>query len=367
MLRRIALVAGMFVWSLWSLLPACGQDPVVGQTFGRGVHAYYAGDYYRAYDLLSAAIRGGTTDPRAWYFRGLVYLRLGREDEAKQDFAEGAKRELTDVERTFQISRSLERVQGADRALLEQYRTEARMLAMQRAEEQRKARYEQLRREEARVLLQPQAPGPGSSVPFGTPPSTAPGAKGEPGQPPTEPFEVEPAPAKAATMPEVDPFAPVPTEEPAPGAKSAPAGQMPAEKPGAAEEEPFGGPPPAVPKPAAKKPAAKGPAAEEEEEPFGAPPPAVPKPAARKPAAKAPAAKEEEEPFGAPPPAVPKPGAKPSGAAPPGDEAMDEDVFGAGPSSKPAAKKTAPKKSPAKKATQPQGSPFGADPFGGNQ
>lgn len=335
MVRRFAFLAGMLVWSLFCLAPVYCQDPVVGQTFGRGVHAYYSGDYQRAYDLLSAAIRGGTTDPRAWYFRGLVYLRLGREDEAKQDFAEGAKRELTDVDRTFHISRSLERVQGRDRALLEQYRTEARMVAMQRAEEQRKARYEQLRREESRVTLgkQPQAPGtPTSDVPFGTPAAKVPGATGDASHRASEPFEVEPAPAKAATMPEVDPFAPVPTEEPKPAAKAAAPEEMPTETPAAEEEEPFGAPAPAVPKPAAKKPAAKVPAV------------------------------EEEDPFGAAVPAVPKPGAK-KAAAPAGDEAMDEDVFGAGPAGKPATKKVSPRKTPARKATEPQGSPFGADPF----
>ena len=56
--------------------------------YGAGVHAYYAGDYSRAHELLTSAIGPAATtrDPRMYYFRGLCYLRLGRDEEAKQDF-----------------------------------------------------------------------------------------------------------------------------------------------------------------------------------------------------------------------------------------------------------------------------------------
>jgi tetratricopeptide (TPR) repeat protein len=61
--------------------------------YGNGVHGYFAGAYDRAYEDFSSAIEAGSTDPRAWYFRGLAALKLGRSDEAEADFAEGARRE----------------------------------------------------------------------------------------------------------------------------------------------------------------------------------------------------------------------------------------------------------------------------------
>ena len=104
--------------------------------------------------LLTSVIASAANDPRALYFRGLTCLRLGREDEAKQDFQQGGKLEAKDLERTYNVSRALERIQGPDRMLLEQFRAEARALEFQRAEQLRKDRYEALRREEERVLQQ---------------------------------------------------------------------------------------------------------------------------------------------------------------------------------------------------------------------
>jgi mono/diheme cytochrome c family protein len=54
----------------------------VAASYGAGVHAYYDGNYQTAYDALTAAIEAGTLDPRAYYFRGLTALKLGRLDEA---------------------------------------------------------------------------------------------------------------------------------------------------------------------------------------------------------------------------------------------------------------------------------------------
>ena len=175
MFRRLAVLVGGSL--LLCTAPVRAQDAVSSQMYGAGVHAYFAGDYRRAYELLTSAIGPNSTsrDPRMYYFRALTFQHLGRDDDAKQDFQQGAKLEMTITDQTYNVSRALERVQGTDRQQLEQYRVTARVVAQQQAEEQNRARYEQQKREESRVLLnqsQPSSavPGPAApppDVPFG--------------------------------------------------------------------------------------------------------------------------------------------------------------------------------------------------------
>jgi len=243
MARKLAVLVGG--WFLLSAGPVAAQAPVSGQLYGTGVHAYFTGDYGRARELLTSAVKTDGQDPRAWYFRGLACLKLGAPEDAKGDFQQGSKLESADQDRMYNISKALERVQGADRKVLEQYRAAARLKAYERANEERKARYEALRREESRVLQQP--PGsppvpPGSKVPvapdvrFG---ETGPAPKPAPPTPPAAPAKPEgnifdEPPAKPAT----------PTPPPAPAGKSTapPAAtspfepDAPAEKPAAAKK-----------------------------------------------------------------------------------------------------------------------------------
>ena len=78
-----------------SMGPARADEPLaVASSYGAGVHAYYDGDYQTAYDALTAAIEAGSLDPRAYYYRGLASIKLGRaDDEIDGDFSEGASRE----------------------------------------------------------------------------------------------------------------------------------------------------------------------------------------------------------------------------------------------------------------------------------
>lgn len=116
------------------------DDPVLTSAYGTGVHAYHAGDYQRSYDDLTAVIDGGSSDPRAFYFRGLAALKLGRIDEAEADFAAGATREAAAVG-SWNVPRSLERIQGEDRLRLERHRARARVALMQRRREAIVRRY----------------------------------------------------------------------------------------------------------------------------------------------------------------------------------------------------------------------------------
>ena len=150
MFRRIVLLvvagASLCAGSMFA------QDVVLGQKYGLGVHAYFAGDAVKAYEQLTDAIDSGSKDPRAFYFRGLAYLKLGRTQEANLDFQKGADLESRDTNKFYNVAKSLERVQGAARMALENFRVEARMAVYAEAERMRKARYEAIQREEQRVL-----------------------------------------------------------------------------------------------------------------------------------------------------------------------------------------------------------------------
>jgi hypothetical protein len=247
MFRRIVLlVGGLASLSAGSLL---AQDAVLGQRYGAGVHAYFSGDYVKAFEQLTSAIKAGSTDPRAFYFRGLAYLQLGRSQEAAQDFKKGSELESKDSNKFYSVSKALERVQGPSRVTLENYRVEARLAALEQAEKLRKARYEAIQREESRVLRQesfaPEAvktPEPAAAPPaaevapedlFGAPEEkaaekgakklTRPGKKAEAAD---EAAGAKPAEAAAG---EDNPFT-------GPGAK--PAGKADAAKPAEGEKQP---------------------------------------------------------------------------------------------------------------------------------
>ena len=211
--------------------------------YGGGVHAYFAGDYARSHDDLSSAIQGGIDDPRAWYFRGLAALQLGRIDEAEADFTEGAERESR-AAGMWPVSRSLERVQGPERLQLERHRIRARVAALQRDREAVKRRYSGIEEAQPELLRRirpverlpaakenpfadrPAAePTPAASVPAPADESAADplAAPAEPAEPAAEAEATEPAEPAAEKE---DPF----------GAPSEPAAE---EKP-AAEADPFG-------------------------------------------------------------------------------------------------------------------------------
>jgi len=278
---KIAVVVSLVLLCAGSLL---ADEVLLGQIYGTGVHAFNEGDYVGAYNALTSAIKGGSNDPRAYYFRGLAYLRLGRDDEAKADFAKGAELEVADSVNEYPVNRSLERIQGKPRQLLESYRLNVHAVAVQRQEAARQARYEQRAAAEQDVLRRvapAQLPaGPARPIP------SAPAAEKA-----VNPFEpaAEPAPAKPAVEVEKNPFepAPKPAEKPAaeaPGTNPFGEPTPPATKAGG-EADPFGGPaaqtpPQTMPKPT---PAESG-------DPFGNP---VPAPATEKPAEPA------ANPFGA--------------------------------------------------------------------
>lgn len=166
MSRRLPLL----VWGFCLLLAttAAAQNRVLNELYGNGVHAFNSYDYEAALSLLSEAIDNGSKDPRAYYYRGLSQLRMGRQTDAESDFQLGAELEVADVDRFYNVSKSLERIQGRQRAMLERFRSEARLMAYQSLERRRIDRYERIRDAESEVLL-PDSSGDGAPLPPAVP------------------------------------------------------------------------------------------------------------------------------------------------------------------------------------------------------
>jgi hypothetical protein len=211
------------------VVAAGDMPPALAVGYGNGVHAYHAGDYQCSYDELTSVIEAGSNDPRAFYFRGLAALKLGRTDEAEADFRQGANLEADGVGGRA-LSRALERVQGCDRLKLEHFRAEARVSAVQRDREAIRQRYSDIHEAEPEVLRRrrPEAKAPAE-------PLKAPAAKQRPA--PTdgeEPMEEEAAAEPAAESGEE------PAEEPADEKPAAEPGDEPAAEEPADTSDPFG-------------------------------------------------------------------------------------------------------------------------------
>lgn len=211
---------------------AVAQTAVLNEMYGRGVHQYYAGNYTKAYDLLSAAIDNGIEDPRAYYFRGIVARSTGRLEQAKGDWYAGAQLEAAGKIQGS-IGRALSRYQGHGRLKLEEIRQQARLQALASGAERSRQRYGSGQRSEpadpSQQPADPQAqPAPQPQAPVTPPPTPPVAADDNPFADDAEgPAQVE---SEDALQDAVDS---VPSEAPseAPADGDAPAG----------EDDPFGG------------------------------------------------------------------------------------------------------------------------------
>ncbi|HEV3343885.1 MAG TPA: tetratricopeptide repeat protein [Pirellulales bacterium] len=192
-------------WTFFVCEHASAQADVLNELYGSGVHAYNAGQYRDAYDDLTMAMRSGSQDPRAYYYRGLAYLKLGRPQEAQGDFKKAASLEMADTDHFYPVSKSLERVQGSARTQIERYRSQARLVAFQTRERRRFERYERIRKNEPNVLMPQEAtemPKEPAEEPDAEQPAPAPAEKE-----PAEDMPAEDMPADEAAEKSDDPFA----------------------------------------------------------------------------------------------------------------------------------------------------------------
>ena len=283
--------------------------------YGRGVHAYFAGNSTQAEQHFTEVIQAGSSDPRPYYFRAVLRLQQGRQFEAENDMRIGAAYEARNPGVQHAIGRALQRVQGPARRTLEQFRRQAKLDRVQQGRQQNLQRYENLRQRAPNILRQPaaiplnqpvgppQLPSTGSAtkLPTATGSGTMQALPGSGAKP-------QPLPAQNVITPQ--PAAPTPAQ-PALGSGTKPD-----------DSDPFGAPAPVTPGSdgvlggGAPTPA---PAAATETDPFGD----LPAPA------------EDADPFGEA--VAPEPeDADPFGeSAAPAEEAMesapaDDDPFGAG-------------------------------------
>ncbi len=298
-------IAALLLGGAVGNLPVSAQENLLTELYGSGAHAYFAGRPQEAFQLLNTAIESGTQDPRAFYFRGLAYMQLGRPEEAQADFNQGATLEANQNGGLYNIDRSLERIQGQSRIAIETVRTRAKVEAYRRALEAARAVQSPASQPspEPSRFVEPAESGPAvpaTDNPFeGTgvvPPPPMPQPSPAPSTPSPSPFEPTtpatpapsaPAPATPATPPAnpFEPTAPAPATPATPPANpfepTAPAPATPAAPPA----NPFEPTAPAPATPAPSTPAPSTPATPPAN-PFEptAPAPATPAPSTPAPA-----------------------------------------------------------------------------------
>ena len=144
-------------WERWTVartLLRAADMTLLDAAFGAGVHSYNTGSYSSAFDDLSQAIHGGSTDPRAYYFRGLTQLKLGRELEAQADF-----RAEPNLKRLMRVGfiKSVEALSACKEAGGRRWKNierKARLVNLNRKMETRSRRYESTMANEQDVLRQ---------------------------------------------------------------------------------------------------------------------------------------------------------------------------------------------------------------------
>lgn len=150
MVRRFAFALLTF-GSLISI-PAYGSaQDVLSELYGRGVHAYFAGDTTGALVFLDDADAAGSTDPRVYYYRGLVKASMGMTDEATADFDKGASLEVSS-KRAVEVGKALARIQGASRTPIEDARRKARLAAQASKAQILRDQYESVKKSDEEMV-----------------------------------------------------------------------------------------------------------------------------------------------------------------------------------------------------------------------
>lgn len=145
----VAVITGCGVLPLVAFASGVESDATI---FGKGAHAFFAGEYQKAYTQLNQAVETKTVDPRVYFFRGLAVLRMNRSEAAKVDFQKAARLEVSETNYFYDVNKALRRVQGNERLLIEQARATARVEHKKAVKKRTTRRYEATRIQEARVL-----------------------------------------------------------------------------------------------------------------------------------------------------------------------------------------------------------------------
>jgi tetratricopeptide (TPR) repeat protein len=97
--------------------------------YGKGVHAFFDGDYKSALTIFGRVEYLASEDPRPYFFSALARYRLDNGSaEADKYFKKAAKLEWEGrAVREYNVSDALRRIQGKERLHIEQYRTQAKI------------------------------------------------------------------------------------------------------------------------------------------------------------------------------------------------------------------------------------------------
>ena len=117
------LVVGLVLAGL--MLAGLTEPASAGGSLESALAQYRTGEHDSAAAELNALIEDGSTDPRAYYFRGIIRFEKGLKDDAAADFESGARLEMSGTTRA-DVPKALERVQGPARQLIEQFRGAAK-------------------------------------------------------------------------------------------------------------------------------------------------------------------------------------------------------------------------------------------------
>ncbi|MFN9721002.1 MAG: DUF1559 domain-containing protein [Planctomycetota bacterium] len=98
-------------------------EPSAEDQMTGALEVWRSGDAAEARQLFTAMIEGGSRDPRAYYYRGLIAEQLG--ENGDPDFEAGAALEAAQSKSTL-VNRALERAQGPVRLRIEKIRAAAR-------------------------------------------------------------------------------------------------------------------------------------------------------------------------------------------------------------------------------------------------
>lgn len=149
---RVSMLCVAIGFALAATPASAQSSTALTAVYGRGVHAYFAGNTSAAEQYFTEVIQAGSTDPRPYYFRGVLRLRQGRQFEAENDMRIGAAYEARNPGVQNSIGRALQRVQGPSRRTLEKFRRQARLDRVQQGRQRTQLRYEQLERRAPQVL-----------------------------------------------------------------------------------------------------------------------------------------------------------------------------------------------------------------------
>lgn len=107
MLRSFARVACGLSLALLivSSRARAAEEAVLAEFYGSGVHQYFSGNAGQAIADLTTAIKGGTKDPRAYYFRALAQMRQGNQAGAQVDLQKGAALESADLNQFYPVGK----------------------------------------------------------------------------------------------------------------------------------------------------------------------------------------------------------------------------------------------------------------------